>query len=77
MCFVFPTLFDNTDKCRVLEVFVENPEDVMSLYHVQEMSGVESGAASLRGYRDFQCIARHSLRFWVPAIHLEGYLNTG
>lgn len=45
MTFILTELFSDSPQCRIIEIFVENPDDVLSLHEIKRMSSVESGWA--------------------------------
>ena len=46
MAFTLIDIFGNSNKCRVVEVFVENPECVFSEYKVSQLAEVKSGVVT-------------------------------
>ena len=42
MTFTLRDIFGDSDECRIMEVFAENPEDVFSTTDIMRMTDVES-----------------------------------
>ena len=55
MAFTLRDIFGDSNRCRVVEVFVENPECVFSEYEVSQLAEVKSGVVTHEYITDLIC----------------------